>query len=165
MKWLRHLQRFGVENYMVEIGGDLVTRGQNANGRKWRIGIERPDPGGRSIELAVDIRDLGMATSGDYRNYREHEGQRYSHILDVNTGRPVTHKTASVTVLAESAMLADAWATALLALGDEAGMKVAKRLNLAALFIVRDSKSGAKPGDTPFATLMSPRFADITGRG
>ena len=155
------LGEFGVKNYMVEIGGDLVTHGKNDRGRDWRIGIERPDPAGRRVELTVDISGLGMATSGDYRNYREHNGVRYSHILDVTTGRPITHRTASVTVLAQTAMLADAWATALLALGQDAGMQLARQHNLAALFIVRQDGSQAEQGDRPFTVLMSPRFADI----
>lgn len=155
------LRQFGIENYMVEIGGDLVTRGRNARGRRWRIGIEKPDPAGRSIQLTVDIGALGMATSGDYRNYREKDGIRYSHILSVRTGRPITHKTASVTVLADSAMLADAWATALLALGMSNGMKIARKHNLAALFIYRAGDQDGEGNTTTFATAMSPRFADI----
>lgn len=136
------LQGMGLEDYMVEIGGDLVTAGLNPMGQKWRIGIERPEAGNPSLEQVVGISGLGMATSGDYRNYFEQDGVRYSHIIDGTTGRPITHNTASVTVLAENAMLADGWATALLALGQERGMKISERLGLAVLFITRDSTSG-----------------------
>lgn len=137
------LQGFGVENYMVEIGGDLVTMGQNIKGEPWRIGIEKPDAAAQTVQLVVPVSDLGLATSGDYRNYFEHEGQRYSHILDPVTGRPVTHATTSVTVIADSAMMADAWATAMLVLGSEAGLKVAESQKLAVFFIDRDVQAGA----------------------
>ncbi len=156
------LTTFNVENYMVEIGGDLVTRGVNERGQKWRIGIERPDASSRRVQVTVDISNLGMATSGDYRNYKEHAGVRYSHILNPKTGQPIRHRTASVTVLARNAMLADAWATALLVAGQDRGMEIAKKHNLAALFI---SKGNAKSGDQKaadgFGVLMSPKFMDI----
>lgn len=151
------LRGFGIKHYMVEIGGDLVTSGTNAKGEAWRIGIEKPDPSGRSIQLVATVSDHGMATSGDYRNYFEKDGIRYSHIIDVKTGRPVTHRTASVTVIANNAMLADAWATALLALGAEEGMKVARENKLAAYFITRKADSEK----LDFETTMTPQFTAI----
>ncbi|MEM9012446.1 MAG: FAD:protein FMN transferase [Pseudomonadota bacterium] len=154
------LEEFGVDNYMVEIGGDLLTAGTNPDGAQWRIGIERPDAANRTVEEVVEMSDLGMATSGDYRNYFEEDGVRYSHIIDAETGRPITHTTASVTVLAESAMMADAWATALLALGQERGLPIADQNNLAAFFIVRDPSSG----ETRFATTASARFEELQAR-
>lgn len=136
------LQELGLQDYMVEIGGDLVTSGMNPMGQKWRIGIERPEPGTPTLEQVIGVSGYGMATSGDYRNYFEQDGVRYSHIIDGTTGRPITHDTASVTVLADNAMLADGWATALLALGQERGLGISERLGLAVLFITRDSTSG-----------------------
>lgn len=153
------LKGFGIEDFMVEIGGDLYAAGRNPDGQPWRIGIERPDATDRAVEEVVNLSGLGMATSGDYRNYFEEDGVRYSHIIDAVTGRPVTHKTASVTVLAESAMLADAWATALLALGEERGMEVSKRHDLAVFFIVRGDSS-AEDG---FSTIATPRFEAAQG--
>ena len=100
---------------------------------------------------------MGMATSGDYRNYFEQDGRRYSHIIDARTGRPVTHRTASVTVLADTAMKADAWATALLALGQERGLPIAEAQGLAVLFIARDPQSG----DNGFATTATARFREL----
>lgn len=129
------LRGMGMSDYMVEIGGDLVTSGTNPEDAPWRIGIERPEEGG--LEEVVALTDQGMATSGDYRNYFEQDGVRYSHILDATTGRPITHKTASVTVLADSAMRADGWATALLALGAGRGMAISEAEGLAVLFIER----------------------------
>ena len=131
-------------------------------GQKWRIGIERPDANSQRVQTTIDISGLGMATSGDYRNYREHNGARYSHILNPRTGEPVRHRTASVTVLAQDAMLADAWATALLVLGKEDGMKIARKHSLAALFIFRAPKQAA-PDAGGFGVLMSPRFKDMKG--
>ncbi|UWQ52035.1 FAD:protein FMN transferase (plasmid) [Leisingera caerulea] len=153
------LQGFGVENYMVEIGGDLVTKGQNAKGEAWRIGIEKPDAAAQTVQLIVPVSDLGLATSGDYRNYFEHEGQRYSHILDPVAGRPVTHRTASVTVIAENAMLADAWATAMLVLGSAEGLKLAEQHKLAVFFIDRDVQAG----EDAYMTSASSAFEALTG--
>ncbi|KPA22484.1 Thiamine biosynthesis lipoprotein ApbE precursor [Shimia sp. SK013] len=152
------LEQFGIENYMVEIGGDILTKGKNAEGMAWQIAIESPDALLRDVQKIVGVSNLGMATSGDYRNYFEEDGQRYSHIIDATTGRPVTHNTASVTVLAENAMLADAWATGLLAMGRERGMIVAEAHDLAVLFIDRDTSKAEKA----FVTAASSKFAALT---
>ncbi|PIE09061.1 MAG: thiamine biosynthesis protein ApbE [Rhodobacterales bacterium] len=146
----------GADSYMVEIGGDLVTHGTNPEGKDWSIGIETPAPGAQgAIERVVPVRDRGMATSGDYRNFFTHAGQRYSHIIDPTTGRPITHLTTSVTVLAENAMMADAWATAMLALGAERGLEVAAQHGIAAFFI---SRSGTD-ADASHVTAESAAFA------
>ncbi|MGX9356165.1 FAD:protein FMN transferase [Roseobacteraceae bacterium S113] len=147
----------GMSDYMVEIGGDLVTSGKNPTGAEWTIGIERPDAGAGTIEDVVSISGLGMATSGDYRNYFEEDGVRYSHIIDAVSGRPITHTTASVTVLAPDAMMADAWATALLALGAERGMPIAEEQGLAALFITRDPSAE----DPEFTHVASSGFSAL----
>ncbi len=154
------LRELGLSDFMVEIGGDLVTAGLNPRGTAWRIGIERPDPTSQRVEDVVALRNMGMATSGDYRNYFEQEGVRYSHIIDATTGRPITHGTASVTVLTDTAMAADAWATALLALGAEQGLPLAEKNDLAVFFIVRDP-SILEAG---FSTLASSRFDAILAR-
>ncbi|MEM9843732.1 MAG: FAD:protein FMN transferase [Pseudomonadota bacterium] len=151
------LSDLGLSDFMVEIGGDLITSGVNPRGTAWRIGIERPDLSSQRVEDVVPLTDLGMATSGDYRNYFEQDGVRYSHIIDAKTGRPITHGTASVTVLADSAMAADAWATALLALGSDRGMALAEKNDLAVFFIDRDP-SILEAG---FSTLASSRFQEI----
>lgn len=151
------LKGMGLTDYMVEIGGELVTAGSNPEGEAWRIGIERPDAGSREVQEVVRISGLGMATSGDYRNYFEEDGVRYSHIIDARTGRPITHSTASVTVLADSSMMADAWATALLALGQERGMPIAEAQGLAVMFIARDPQGG----DNGFSVSATPRFREL----
>jgi len=128
-----------IANYMVEVGGEVRTRGQNAQGEAWKIGIERPVPGESAIDLIVPLSDLAMATSGDYRNYYEESGQRISHTIDPRTGHPLTHNVASVSVVAPLCVRADAYATALLVLGPE-GFDLAEQLGLAAYFLQRDKE-------------------------
>lgn len=153
------LRDAGIENYMVEIGGDLVTMGQNDKGEAWRIGIEKPEAGAQNLQLVVELDNLGMATSGDYKNFFEQDGVRYSHIIDPTTGRPITHRTTSVTVLAENAMMADAWATAMLALGQDKGLELAEEHKLAVYFISRDVTGG----DDAYITVHSTAFKDALG--
>ncbi|TVQ84432.1 MAG: FAD:protein FMN transferase [Chromatiaceae bacterium] len=132
------LASLGLGDFLVEIGGELVGRGVNARGEPWRIAIERPDPGPTRRPLQVlPLNGRGLATSGDYRNFFEHDGVRYTHSIDPASGRPVAHQLASVTVVANSAELADAWATALLVLGPERGPEMARAQDLAALFLIR----------------------------
>lgn len=151
------LKGFGIENYLVEIGGDLVSAGQNDKGEAWKIGIETPDAKANSVEMVLPVSDLGMATSGDYRNFFEQDGVLYSHIIDPTTGRPVTHRATSVTVLAENGMMADALATAMMVLGEEEGMEVARANDLAVFFISR-----AEPGsDQEYVKQASPAFEKL----
>lgn len=131
------LESMGIRNYLVEVGGEVRTGGLSPRGEPWRIGINRPDAGGNAVQRAVPMSDLSMATSGDYRNYYEIDGKRYSHTIDPRTGRPVEHQLASVTVLHPRCAMADAYATALLVLGPEDGLALAKSLDLAAYFILR----------------------------
>jgi len=132
-----HLQALEIGDYMVEIGGEIQAKGRNASDRFWRIAIEKPSTGSRSLHIVIELDDVGIATSGDYRNYFEKEGRRYSHTIDPMTGHPVTHKLASVTVANASTMQADVMATALMVLGPEAGYRFAERHKLAAFFIVK----------------------------
>jgi len=131
------LEGEGQENFLVEIGGEVVTRGSRADGEYWQLGIENPVPGETGVfqEISIPLDKTAIAASGNYRNFFFHEGQRYSHTLNPVTGWPVNHNLLSVTVIAESAMLADAWATAFMVLGFEEGMKLANELQLAAYFI------------------------------
>ncbi len=147
------LREKGIERYLVEIGGDLVTAGLNPEGAPWTIAIEKPEPASQSIELIIPVSDLGMATSGDYRNFFEQDGIRYSHLLDPVTGRPITHRTTSVTVLAESSMLADALATGLLVMGEKAGIAAAETHGIAAFFIWRGADDFESAATSAFANL------------
>lgn len=148
------LRSFGLSDFLLEIGGDLYASGHNADGAPWQIGIESPVAGARDLQKVIGVSGLGMATSGDYRNFFETGGTRYSHVIDPTSGRPIAHATVSATVLTEDAMMADAWATAMLVLGSERGMAIAEAQDLAVLFIDRDGASG-------FKTAASSRFLPL----
>ena len=150
------LDKESITNYLIEIGGDLRARGRNASNAKWRIAIERPGQPGNAVEKIIHIQDLSVATSGDYRNFFEFEGRRYSHTIDPRTGWSVTHNLASVTVLGESAAFADAMATALMVLGPEAGMAFAEREGIAADLLLRDGDSITERMSTGFMSLTNP---------
>lgn len=148
------LRELGFDNYLIEVGGDLIASGAGPSGEGWRIAIEQPVSRGRAAGEVVALAGQAMATSGDYRNYFERGGVRYSHIINPLTGRPVAHRTASVTVLSDKAVYADAWATALLAAGVTRGLEIAERENIAALFISRvDNTLGAE-----FESVRSSQF-------
>ncbi|HRD95164.1 MAG TPA: FAD:protein FMN transferase [Rubrivivax sp.] len=131
------LQDAGVEHFMVEVGGEVRTAGLNHLGQAWRIGIEEPDAMPRRARLVLPVSGQSVATSGDYRNYFEENGRRYSHTIDPATGEPIAHGLASVSVVADNCLLADALATALNVLGPDRGMALAQREGIAAHFIVR----------------------------
>ncbi len=129
-------------DFMVEIGGEVQATGRNAAGEAWRIGIERPDSGGDRLWVAVPLTDAAMATSGDYRNYYERDGVRISHTIDPRTGRPISHRLASVSVIHPSCMTADALATALNVLGPDDGRELVESEGLTAFFLVRTDDGG-----------------------
>lgn len=130
------LDGLGLERYMIEVGGEVRTRGLNPEGEAWRIGIEKPLGGERTVQRVVRLSGESMATSGDYRNYYEEGGVRVSHTIDPRTGRPIAHNLASVSVIHETCALADAYATALMVLGPHEGFSLAQDLDLAAVFLV-----------------------------
>ena len=132
------LDQAKIKNYMVEIGGEIKAKGLNDQNMPWQIGIEKPVVNERKVQDVVKLDNLAMATSGDYRNFFDVNGKRYSHTIDPKTGWPVAHRLTSVTVFHESAMYADAMATALLVLGPETGMQLANQEGLATLFIIRE---------------------------
>ena len=150
----RALSSLGVERYMVEAGGEVRTRGLNADGRPWQIAVERPDAWPQQVHRVVPLQGLAMATSGDYRNFYEIAGRRYCHEIDPATRAPIAHNLASVTVVHDECMAADALATALIVLGPERGPALARAQGLAALFIVRE------PGGT-LRDLATPAFAAL----
>jgi thiamine biosynthesis lipoprotein len=134
----RVLEQKGIKNYLVEIGGELKTSGHKPGSKPWRIAVERPLPGEQVMQKVITMpKELATAvmTSGTYRHYFDDQGQRYSHILDARTGRPVSHDLVSVTVIYENPVIADAWSTALLCLGQKDGMKAANAEKIPALFI------------------------------
>ena len=143
-----YLESRGISNYLVEIGGELRSQGYRSRDIPWEIAIERPSPLVHATFRTIQLRDRAIATSGDYRNYVERNGRRFSHTIDPTTGEPITHRLASVTVLRSSAMEADALATAFMVLGPRMGYDIAVRENVAALFLVKHGE-GFREKPTP----------------
>jgi thiamine biosynthesis lipoprotein len=135
------LDRQGVHDYLVEIGGELRARGTTAAGRPWRVAIERPVEGRRVLGEIVALANRAIATSGTTRDFFEQDGRHYSHCIDPKTGRPVEHPPMAVSVVADTAMEADAWATALLVLGPERGFSLAHARGLAALLVTASGRT------------------------
>ncbi|MCK5448771.1 MAG: FAD:protein FMN transferase, partial [Gemmatimonadetes bacterium] len=126
----------------LEVGGEVRAHGSRPDGAPWRVAVEAPTPGSRTIFRVVDLRDEAIATSGDYRNFREIDGVRYAHLIDPRSALPVPWQGFSVSVLHVQAARADAWATALSVLGPTEGLAVADSLGLAALFVVGKETGG-----------------------
>ena len=138
------LSGLSINNYLVDIGGEVIVKGHNPQGNAWRLAIEKPAFRPGEIEQVVNLHDVAIATSGDYRNFFEYEGNRYSHTIDVRNGYPVQHNVASVSVIADTAAVADAWATALNVMAPEQIKQLAKEQNLAVFIITRET---LKPSD------------------
>lgn len=135
------LQDQGIARFLVEVGGEMRMSGLSHRGDPWHVAIELPDSSVRQVAAALSITDNAVATSGNYRNFFELDERRYSHTIDPRTGWPVAHDLVSVTVVHPSAMLADAWATALTVLGAEDAVEVAEQQGLAVYFIQRQGES------------------------
>lgn len=131
----------GIESFMVEVGGEVVTRGRKPDGSPWRIGIERPLPGERKPYGTVTPGDGAVATSGNYRNFVFEKGERYGHVISPSTGYPVRNRVVSVTVVDQTCLRADGLATALLVLGEDRGVRLAEERGVAALFLVSEGGS------------------------
>lgn len=127
------------DHVMVEIGGEVLTRGVRPDGGPWRIGLEAPVPNARRVDAIIPLKDQALATSGDYRNFHTHGGVTYSHTVNPKTGRPVDHQLASVTVLASTCENADALATALSVMGPERGRDWANQASIQAMLVSRST--------------------------
>lgn len=127
----------GAENYLVEIGGEIASKGVNKKSQPWRLAIESASTEKRSIQKILTPNGLGVATSGDYRNYFEKDGKRFSHTIDPTTGYPITHQLASVTVLHEKTMIADALATAMMVMGPTESLNFANKNNIPIFMLVK----------------------------
>ena len=136
------LERRGMPAHMVDIGGELRVRGLRPDGTRWRIGVEHPVPERGRIQKVIHVTDTGIATSGDYRDFVEIAGRRYSHTIDPATGQPVDHALASVTVLAPTGLQADGYATVLMVLGPERGMRWADARGIGVFMLLRDGRGG-----------------------
>lgn len=136
----RVMDHNGIQSWLVGIDGEMRARGTKPNGSSWALAIERPEYTRREPFAVIEVTDIAIATSGDYRHWSEYEGTRTSHTMDPRTGAPLRNGVASVTVLANTCMDADAYATALMVLGDKHGVQFARRKRLNALLLVREGK-------------------------
>jgi thiamine biosynthesis lipoprotein len=153
----RVLDALGFAHTMVEAGGELRTRGRNAAGEPWQIGIEQPDATPQRARWVVPLDGMSMATSGDYRIYFEAGGVRYSHEIDPRSAAPIAHRLCSVTVIAADCLRADALATALIVMGPQRGFALAQALGIAALFIERESAGRYVDRSTTAFAALGPR--------
>lgn len=144
------MARNGITNYLVSVGGAVSSRGVNGQGKPWRVAIQKPTDRENAVQALVDLQGYGISTAGSYRNYFEQNGQRYSHVIDPVTGRPITHRLVSATVIAPTALEADGWDTGLMVLGTEKALKLAEEKGLAVYLI---SKT-----DEGFSAVMTPQF-------
>ena len=145
------LQAHGVAHALAALDGELRALGTQASGEPWAVAVESPEPGRRAARGVIELADLAVATSGDYRRRVQIGDARLSHTMDGRRAAPVNNGVASVTVLATDCMSADAWATALLVAGPAEGMALAQRMRLEALFIVRREERWVEMGLGRFA--------------
>ncbi|WP_370588413.1 FAD:protein FMN transferase [Xenorhabdus sp. BG5] len=145
-----------IKNYMVDIGGEVRTSGSNGKGNPWRIAIEKPSDSGmaQSAQEIIEPGNMSVATSGDYRNYFEQNGVRYSHTINPKTGKPITHNLVSITVIAPTCMSADGFSTGLDVLGPEKGMEVAEKLNIPVFMIVKTKDGFEERYNTAFKAYL-----------
>ncbi|KAB0486738.1 thiamine biosynthesis lipoprotein [Pseudomonas reinekei] len=148
------LEAMGIRGYLVEATGELKASGKKPDGSSWRIALEEPRDDQKVAERIIAVDGFGLSTSGDYRNYFEQGGKRYSHAFDARTGAPVSHTLASVTVIHPSALMADGLSTLLLILGPERGWDYAEKHDIGAFFVIR--------ADTGFVTRTSHAFERLS---
>ncbi|WP_018928153.1 MULTISPECIES: FAD:protein FMN transferase [Pseudomonas] len=149
------LEALGIHDYLAEATGELKAVGKKLDGSPWHIALEEPRDDQQVAERIIAVDGYGVSTSGDYRNYFEQGGRRYSHTFDARTGTPVLHTLASVTVIHPSALMADGLSTLLLILGPERGWDYAQTHDIAAFFVIR--------ADTGFVTRTNQAFERLAG--
>ena len=142
------LRNQGCESYMVEIGGEIVAKGKSPSGRVWRIGINEPNDNepvnAPELQEIIQLADVGLATSGNYRNFYVENGKKYAHTINPKTGYPVQHNLLSATVVAEDCMSADALATAFMVLGTEKALELAEKLQGVEAYLIYDDENGER---------------------
>jgi len=136
-----YVEKQGINHYLIEIGGEMRLKGFKHTGELWHVAIERPVDTERSVHQIIIPKDNAVATSGDYRIYYEVDGQRFSHIIDPDTGKPIDHKLVSVTVIHPSSMTADGLSTAMMVMGEDKALAFAEKNDLAA-YIISKSENG-----------------------
>ena len=150
------LEARGVQNYLVDIAGASRSRGLNGEGKPWRLGIQKPTDTSTAVEAIITPRGRAVSTSGSYRNYYELDGHRYSHIIDPSTGKPITHRMVSATVISETALEADGWDTALMVMGTEKALQFAERHHLAVYLVTKTDTGFSVHYSTAFAPYLHP---------
>ncbi len=148
------LEQQGVSSYLVEATGELKARGRKPDGAAWRVAVEEPRDDQRLAQKVLELDGLGISTSGDYRNYFEENGQRYSHTLDPRSGRPIAHRLAAVTVVHQQVLQADGLSTLLMVLGPDEGLAHAEREGIAALFVTREGDGFVTRSSKAFDALF-----------
>jgi len=149
-----YLQQSGIKNFLVEIGGELRAHGRKTNGNSWRVAVESPTEGQRTVQRIIDVGNIAVATSGDYRNFYKEGGKRFSHSIDPKTGESIQHNLASITVLHRSTAMADAYATALNVMGPEKAKLLAERLKLPIFMIMRTESGFAEYANDSFKPFL-----------
>ncbi|KXI30287.1 FAD:protein FMN transferase [Paraglaciecola hydrolytica] len=149
------LEEQHITNYLVEIGGEMRLSGQKASGKDWRVAIEKPVTTERAVERIISVGNNAVATSGDYRIYFENDGKRYSHLINPETGSPITHNLVSVTVVHPSSMTADGLATALSIMGKDKALAVAELNQLAVLLITKEADSFKEYTSSQFSQIVT----------
>ncbi|WP_448092304.1 FAD:protein FMN transferase [Pseudomonas lini] len=149
------LEALGIDSYLAEATGELKAAGHKPDGSAWHVALEEPRDDQQVVERIIAVDGYGVSTSGDYRNYFQQNGQRYSHTFDARTGAPVLHTLASVTVIHPSALMADGLSTLLLILGPERGWDYAETHDIGAFFVIR--------ADTGFVTRTNQAFERLAG--
>ncbi len=154
------LEELGYENFMVVVGGEVLTRGERASGGPWNVAVEKPENSNSAertpdrVHRMVKLSNKAVATSGDYRNFYDVAGKRYSHTIDPKTCEPVDHDMAIASVIADDCMTADAMATAVMVMGREKGTALCEQLGYPLLTVERsDSEDGL-----PYITVASADF-------
>ena len=143
----------GIDNFLLEVGGEMQIGGQRGDGTPWRIAIEKPLEDSREVETVFPLSETAVATSGNYRNFYLEDGQRYAHTIDPLSGRPIRHKLASVTVLDPNCARADALATALMVMGEDQARRFCEKNQLAAYLLIHDKEATVD--------YVSPAFQDF----
>lgn len=139
-----YLYSQGINNYLVDIGGEITAKGVKPNGETWKIGIEKPAPdknAERVIQMKIELKDKAVVTSGSYRKYIEKDNVRYSHSIDPRTGQPVEHNLLSATIIADNAAWADCLASICMIAGMEKASELLKNEDVEALFIYLDDEN------------------------
>ncbi|MGE8495954.1 MAG: FAD:protein FMN transferase [Pseudomonas sp.] len=152
---IARLVELGVKSYLVEVTGELKAVGRKPGDQPWRIALEAPRDDERVAQRILELDGYGISTSGDYRNYFEQDGVRFSHTLDPHTGAPITHKLAAVTVADASTLQADGLSTVLMVLGPERGFDYAEAAGIAAFFVTRDGEAFVTRGTSAFEQLFA----------